>query len=108
MKRFISLKINVLEIEKQRLFVGQKGTYLDAVVFLDDDPDQYGNNGMITQSVSQGERENGTRGNILGNAKIIKVMGEERQPTPSQSAPQSTGQQAPSESPKDDEDDIPF
>ena len=78
MKRFISLKINVLEIEKARLFIGQKGTYLDAVCFLDDDSDQYGNNGMITQSVSQEEREAGTRGSILGNAKIIKVMGEDR------------------------------
>ena len=108
MKRFISLKINVLEIEKQRLFAGQKGTYLDAVVFLDDDPDQYGNNGMITQSVSQEERESGTRGNILGNAKIIKVMGEDQsEQQPAQR--QSTGQQAPSQgNPIDETDDIPF
>lgn len=82
MKRFISLKINVLEIEKARLFIGQKGTYLDAVCFLDDDSDQYGNNGMITQSVSQEEREAGTRGAILGNAKIIKFIGGDQESAP--------------------------
>lgn len=46
----ISLTIDVTKIEKARLYQGQKGTYLDATVFVDlDEADQYGNNGMITQ-----------------------------------------------------------
>lgn len=67
----VALKIDVSKIDKSRLFQGEKGTYLDAVVFLNDEADQYGNNGMITQSVSKEEREAGTRGAILGNVKII-------------------------------------
>lgn len=71
MKKTIALKIDVTKIEKERLFKGKKGTYLDAVLMFDTDDDQYGNNGMIVQSVSKDEREAGTKGNILGNAKDL-------------------------------------
>lgn len=68
----ISLKIDVTKIDKARLFKGQKGTYLDATVFVDlGEADQYGNHGMITQDVSKEERQAGTRGEILGNCKVF-------------------------------------
>jgi len=78
MTRIVRLKIVVTKIEKDRLFQGKKGTYLDATVFLNDEPGQYGDNGMITQDVSKEEREAGTKGNILGNATILKVMDDDR------------------------------
>ena len=71
MGKIISIKIDVTKIEKERLYKGSKGTYLDAVLMYNDEPDQYGNNGMIIQSVTKEEREAGTRGAILGNAKVI-------------------------------------
>lgn len=72
MKVGISLKIDVSKIDKARLFKGAKGTYLDATVFVDvDTADQYGNNGMITQDVSKEEKQQGTRGEILGNCKVF-------------------------------------
>jgi len=62
----------VLEIDKARLFKGEKGTYLDTTVFIDlDQLDQYGNSGMITQDVSKEEKQQGIRGNILGNCKVF-------------------------------------
>ena len=68
----VSLKINVSEIDKARLFAGQKGKYLDATVFIDlDQLDQYGNSGMITQDVSKEEKQQGVKGNILGNCKVF-------------------------------------
>jgi urease gamma subunit len=67
----ISLKIDVTKIDKARLYKGKKGTYLDAVVFMSEETDQYGNDGMIVQSVSQEEREKGVRGEILGNVKKL-------------------------------------
>lgn len=95
MAKTIAIKIDVTKIEKERLFKGQKGTYLDAVLFLEDKPDQYGQSGMIVQSVSKEERQAGVKGPILGNVKVI-------------------GQQAPSQ-PKqtesnfeEQEDDLPF
>lgn len=71
MTKLVKLKIAVDSIEKERLFRGKKHTYLDATVFLDDQEDQYGNHGMITQDVSKEEREQGVKGPILGNAKIV-------------------------------------
>jgi hypothetical protein len=68
----VSLKIDVTNIDKARLFSGQKGMYLDATVFIDiDQLDQYGNSGMITQDVSKEEKLQNVKGNILGNCKVF-------------------------------------
>lgn len=68
----LSLNINVKQIEKARLIHGEKGTYLNATIFVDlDEQDQYGNNGMITQDVSKDEKPQGVKGNILGNGRIF-------------------------------------
>jgi hypothetical protein len=68
----VSFKIDVTKIDKARLYVGQKGKYLDATVFIDlDELDQYGNSGMITQDVSKEEKQAGTKGAILGNSKVF-------------------------------------
>ena len=81
MAKIVAIKIDVTKIDKERLFKAQSGrVYLDAVVFLDEEADQYGNNGMITQSVSKEERLNGTKGKILGNVKILS-QGESNQST---------------------------
>ena len=56
MKFGIRLKINVSQVNKEKLFPGKKGKYLDATVFFDpDNTDQYGNNGAITQDTDRGE-----------------------------------------------------
>ena len=68
----VTLKIDVTKIDKARLFVGKKGKYLDATVFIDTaELDQYGNSGMITQDVSKDERAKGAKGEILGNCKVF-------------------------------------
>jgi hypothetical protein len=71
MAQNIALKINVKDIDKAKLFVGEKGVYLDAVIIMREENDEYGNIGMIVQSVTEEERKNGVKGKILGNAKII-------------------------------------
>ena len=104
----LSLKINVSQIDKARLFKGQKGAYLDATIFVDmDQLDQYGNSGMITQDVSKEEKQQGIKGNILGNGKVFWVEngqapqaqgnGFQQQAAPTQQAPrqQAPQQQAP-------------
>ena len=96
----LSLKINVSQIDKARLFAGQKGKYLDATIFVDlSELDQYGNSGMITQDVSKEEKQQGVKGNILGNGKIFWVEnGQAPQPQGQsfqQQAPQQQQQQAP-------------
>lgn len=71
MAQNITLKINVKGIDKTKLFVGDKGVYLDAVIIMRDANDEYGNIGMIVQNTTEEEKAKGIKGTILGNAKII-------------------------------------
>lgn len=84
----IAVKLDVKKIDKSKLYQGEKGTYLDAVIIMKDEPDQYGNIGMIVQSVTKEEREQGVRGAILGNVRLIQKQVQEQ--------------------PKVDLDDLPF
>jgi hypothetical protein len=68
--KIINLKINVLAIDQKKLYVGEKGTYLDATLLFNEKKDEYGNNGMIVQQTTKEERLAGNRGNILGNGKV--------------------------------------
>lgn len=102
----VRLKLDVTKIEKARLFKGQKGTYLDATVFVDTgDADQYGNHGMITQDVSKEEREAGTRGPILGNCQVFYRDGLDN-PAPQQ--PQGSSPAGGGGGGDDFSDEIPF
>lgn len=88
----ITLKINVMAIDKAKLFNAQSGAvYLDCIMI--ETPNNEYNDYMIVQSVSKEEREAGVKGAILGNAKVYKPKGE----TVAQAAPQQ---------PKSD--DLPF
>ena len=112
----VSLKIDVSKIDKARMFKGQKGTYLDAVVFIDvDEKDQYDNNGMIKQDwkdAPKGETP------ILGNCKVFWSDGgqqapkqqpmNQQQPNPRTSQPVQNGQQNNGEPDFDFDSDIPF
>ena len=99
----VSIKLDVTKIDKQRLFSGQKGTYLDATVFIDiDELDQYGNSGMITQDVSKEEKQSGVKGNILGN---VKVFWKDSNNQPQQ---QQVPQQQYNNPPQDFDDEITF
>ena len=91
----VRVKIDVSKIDKELLFKGSKGTYLDATVFIDpNQADQYGNHGMITQDVSKEARDKGEKGNILGNVVVFwqgdsKPQGQSQQKPVQQAAPSS-------------------
>ena len=89
--RMLLGQIDVTKIDKTALFKGKKGTYLDVVLRVKDDDDQYGNNGFIAQGLSKERREAGDKGVILGNVKW-------------------TGDQPPQQAynPKDSDDKLPF
>lgn len=92
----VSIKLDVTKIDKSRLFSGQKGTYLDATVFIDiDELDQYGNSGMVTQDVSKEEKQQGVKGNILGNVKVFWKDQPQQQQAPMQQPMRQPQQQAP-------------
>lgn len=86
----VHLKIDVTKIDKELLFEGKKGKYLDATVFINpDEANEYGDHGMIRQDVSKEAREAGEKGAILGNARVF-WQGEGKAQNQSHK-PQSTG-----------------
>jgi len=89
-------KIDCTKIDKTFLFKGKAGTYLDiALIPNKNGRDQYGNDGMIVQSVSKQARQDGKRGPILGN---YVEMEDKRTEEPKKSVPLDIGP----------DDDIPF
>lgn len=95
----IVLKIDVTKIDKDNLFVGQKGKYLDAA--LHDKPNDHGDDGFITQSVSKEKRAAGVKGPIIGNWRHVGTKPKQATPKPT-STPKA-------EKPADDDDQsVPF
>ena len=69
--QMISLRIDVKKIDKSKLYVGEKGTYLD-VVLIPSKENQYGNDYMAVQGLPEADRKAGIKGAILGNGKVIQ------------------------------------
>ena len=115
----ISLKLDVSKIDKNLLYKGKKGTYLDCTVFVElDQADQYGNNGMITQDESKQNRDAGHNGPILGNCKVFwkdggqQMQGRNNAPSRQQQHSNHGRKPAPQPAPAyddfDDSGDLPF
>ena len=66
----ITIKIDVTKIDKNLLFKGAKGTYLDVVLFETPD-DKFGIDYRVVQGLTKEARAAGTKGAILGNGKVI-------------------------------------
>ena len=72
MKIGLSIKVDVTKIDKARLHEGKKGTYLDLTTFIDTEKvSQYGDNGIVSQSLTKEEREQNKQLPILGNARVF-------------------------------------
>ncbi len=64
MSKLLFGKINLSKIDKMKLFKGEKGIYMDITIWINDKPDNYGNDISIEQSTKQGEEKN-----YIGNGK---------------------------------------
>ena len=100
MSNTITARIDVTKIDESRLYKGQKGTYLDIVLMPSNG--KYGDTHMIVQSVSKEERDQGIKGNILGNATEM-IKREQRQ-----AKDQPPAQMERPGFKYNDEDDVPF
>ena len=63
--KLINAKIDVTKIDKTKLFKGQKGTYLDLTIWINEKPDQFGNDISIEQRTGKDEKKI-----YLGNGKF--------------------------------------
>jgi hypothetical protein len=67
----ISVTINVSKVNKEYLYEGKNGKYLNVVLFPLDAPDQFGNNYKAVQGLTKEQRAAGLKGNILGSGRTM-------------------------------------
>ena len=82
--------INLSNIPKDKIIVGKKGKYLPIVVTVNDDVDQFGNQGPIVVDQTKEERENKVAKTYLGNVKVVWTNGEFPDPAPYDRPQQTT------------------
>jgi hypothetical protein len=68
MANIINIKVDVTQVDKARLFKGEKGVYLHLTLFPSKD-DKFGDTHFVKQEISKEERLAGVRLPIIGNAK---------------------------------------
>jgi len=83
MKELIKGSIDVLKINKDKLYTGKKGKYLNVVLIPTPNSD-YGD-WMIVEETTEEERKAGEKGTILGNAKVLVKKEEASQDKKSES-----------------------
>jgi len=97
-----TLNIDVTKIDKNALYKGKKGTYLNLTLLENKDgEDQYGNHGFIVQDIGKERRDAGERGPILGNWKHLKQRAQDK-PDAHNEAKANAYQ------PQPEDDEIPF
>ena len=80
MSKLITASIDVTKINKAKLVKGEKGIYLNLTMWLNDEPDEYGNHMSVQQSQSKEEREANEPKNYLGNGKVMTSGPKEPEP----------------------------
>ena len=75
MASIIKTSINLNNIPKEKIFVGKKGKYLPITITLNDDVDQFGNQGPVVVDQSKEERESKAPKTYLGNVRVVWTNG---------------------------------
>jgi len=75
MASIIKASIDVNKIPKDKIFVGKKGKYLPITITLNDELDQFGNQGPVVVEQTKEEREAKAEKTYLGNVKVVWTNG---------------------------------
>ncbi len=105
MASIIKANINLNEIPKDKIYKGKKGSYLPITITINDEVDNYGNQGPVVVEQSKEEREAKAPKVYLGNVKVVWTNGDNVAAAPRTDQPQ---QAAPAQSFAPQEDDLPF
>ena len=89
MASIIKASINLSEIPKDKIFVGKKGKYLPITITLNDDVDQFGNQGPVVVEQTKEEREAKASKTYLGNVKVVWTNGNNVATAPRDNQPQA-------------------
>ena len=103
MASIIKASINLNDIPKDKIIIGKKGKYLPITITLNDELDQFGNNGPVCVQQTKEERDAKTDKVYLGNVKVVWTNGDNVSV-----APKGEAQAAPAQVKKEVVDDLPF
>jgi len=102
MASIIKTSINLEAIPKDKIFIGKKGKYLPITITINDELDQFGNQGPVVVEQTKEERDAKASKTYLGNVKVVWSNGQNVEPAPRDNQP---AQAAPAAAPADD---LPF
>ena len=102
MASIIKTSINLNAIPKDKIFVGKKGKYLPITITINDELDQFGNQGPVVVEQTKEERNAKAPKTYLGNVKVVWSNGTNVEPAP------RDNQSAPAPAPAATEPDLPF
>ena len=104
MAGIIKANINLNNIPKEKIYKGKKGNYLTLAITVNDEPDQFGNQGPVIVDQTKEEREAKVAKTYLGNCKVVWTNGTFPDPIPFG----TNGQTAAPAKPAVEEEDLPF
>ena len=104
MASIIKASIDLNKIPKDKIFVGKKGKYLPITITINDELDQFGNQGPVVVEQTKEERDAKAPKTYLGNVKVVWTNGDNVDAAPRTDQPQQAQVQAKQEV----EDDLPF
>ena len=106
MAGIIKTSINLTNIPKDKIIEGKKGKYLPITITVNDEVDQFGNQGPVIVSQTKEERDAKTEKTYLGNAQVVWTNGQFPSPPHRDGqTPQAASAQAQSIAPAND---LPF
>ena len=76
MASIIKTSINLNEIPKDKIIIGKKGKYLPITITLNDEVDQFGNQGPVVVAQTKEEREAKVAKTYLGNVQVVWTNGD--------------------------------
>ena len=87
MASIIKASIDVNKIPKDKIFVGKKGKYLPISITINDELDQFGNQGPVVVEQTKEERDAKAPKTYLGNVKVVWTNGNNVDAAPRDGAP---------------------
>jgi hypothetical protein len=103
MASIIKTSIDLNKIPKDKIYVGKKGKYLPITITLNNEPDQFGNQGPVVVEQTKEERDAKAEKTYLGNVKVVWTDGNNVD-----TAPRDNNQSAPAPAPAAADADLPF
>jgi hypothetical protein len=77
MSKLLSISIDTTKLDKSRFYEGKNGAkYCSLDVWVDDEPDKYGRDASVSESLTKDERDAGTKKNYVGSGKKLYGWGD--------------------------------